>query len=484
MDAYRIFTGGDVTSYVDYHDGWDGGIDFYAVEITVDVKTYVALRNRGIIEDVCSQITAAFNDSMGNIRDSVRSVSLTPSATTIVDERKISEPSSYWKVGYYKVFISHVSKYKGSASNLKLMLEPYGISAFVAHEDIKPTKEWEVEIERALFSMNALCAILTPDFNKSSWCDQEVGYAFGRNILCIPIDKGQLPYGLFGKIQALKSEGKNAQQIAESVFNAYIAGYLDAMFNLHNLFGGYDKDRFWNAMAFLRAGLDSNLEQSSGSPLVGIGTEHTFKLNNHMKLFADLAYQFTSSEFRGKSEEIHSKHSGSNGWFDLNVGIQYEFGRNTWDKPGEKRVHGLGLTVQGSHNWPRFIVNTGASVVVAFGAKTVLKKAIKEERPDHSDNKSFPSGHASMAFAAARSIDKEFRKDCIWIPIAGYAAATAVGIERIANKHHHWYDVVAGAGIGIGSAELTWWLSDKLFGKGSNVAVGSSGNTVDVVLNL
>ena len=67
MDAYRIFTGGDVTSYVDYHDGWDGGIDFYAVEITVDVKTYVALRNRGIIEDVCSQITAAFNDSMGKI---------------------------------------------------------------------------------------------------------------------------------------------------------------------------------------------------------------------------------------------------------------------------------------------------------------------------------------------------------------------------------------------------------------------------------
>jgi hypothetical protein len=222
MDAYRIFTGGDVTSYVDYHDGWDGGIDFYAVEITVDVKTYVALRNRGIIEDVCSQITAAFNDSMANIRDSVRGVSLTPSATTIVDERKISEPSSYWKVGYYKVFISHVSKYKGSASNLKLMLEPYGISAFVAHEDIKPTKEWEVEIERALFSMNALCAILTPDFNKSSWCDQEVGYAFGRNILCIPIDKGQLPYGMFGKIQALKSEGKNAQQIAESVFNAII----------------------------------------------------------------------------------------------------------------------------------------------------------------------------------------------------------------------------------------------------------------------
>ena len=113
-----------------------------------------------------------------------------------------------------------------------------------------------------------------------------------------------------------------------------------------------------------------------------------------------------------------------------------------------------------------------------------LKAMIKEERPDHSDNQSFPSGHAAMAFAAARSIDKEFRKDCIWIPIAGYAAATAIGIERVASDRHHWYDVMAGAAVGYGAAELTWWLSDKMFGKGSNVAVGSSGNTLDVVYNF
>lgn len=237
-EAYRIFTGGDVASFVINHDNWDGGMDLYAVEITIDVKTYVALKNKGVVEDVCGQIAAAFNDSMNNTPDSVRGVSLTPSSTTTFDERKIAEPSSYWKVGYYKVFISHVTKNKSSASNLKMMLEPYGISAFVAHEDIKPSKEWEVEIERALFSMNALCAILTPESIKSSWCDQEVGYAFGRGVLCIPIDKGQLPYGMFGKIQAIKSEGKNAQQIAESVFNAIVdndksrADYTHTLMNL------------------------------------------------------------------------------------------------------------------------------------------------------------------------------------------------------------------------------------------------------------
>lgn len=221
-DAHRIFTGGDVSSYVIAQDDWDNESDIYAVRITIDVKTFVQLNNNSLIKRITDQIETAFNDCMRGIGDSVRNVTVVPSSSTTIDERKLSEPSSYWKVGYYKVFISHVSKYKSSASNLKLMLEPYGISAFVAHEDIKPSKEWEVEIEKALFSMNALCAIITPDFNKSYWCDQEVGYAFGRNVLCIPIDKGQLPYGMFGKIQAIKSDGKNAQQIAERVFNAII----------------------------------------------------------------------------------------------------------------------------------------------------------------------------------------------------------------------------------------------------------------------
>ena len=136
------------------------------------------------------------------------------------------------------------------------------------------------------------------------------------------------------------------------------------------------------------------------------------------------------------------------------------------------------------HNWSRFLVNTGASVVVAYAAKTALKAVIKEDRPDHSDNKSFPSGHAAMAFAAARSVDKEFRGESFWISVAGYAAATAVGVERVVSDRHHWYDVVAGAALGYGSAELTWWLSDKFLGKGSNVAVGCTGNTVDVKYNF
>ena len=262
--------------------------------------------------------------------------------------------------------------------------------------------------------------------------------------------------------------------------HSFIALYADMLFNLHNMIGGYDAYRKWNTIVYPRMGLAKNFAADfEECPIMGLGAEQTYKVNDKIKLYADVAYQVTTGGFL--DGKFDTGRDGSNGWFDINVGVQYELGQTIgWNKPGEKH---LAKTV-GGHNWPRFIVNTGASVVVAFGVKTALKAMIKEERPDHSDNKSFPSGHAAMAFAAARSIDKEFRKDCIWIPIAGYAAATAIGIERIANKHHHWYDVVAGAGLGFGAAELTWWLSDKMFGKGSNVAVGSSGNTVDVVYNF
>lgn len=263
--------------------------------------------------------------------------------------------------------------------------------------------------------------------------------------------------------------------------HGFVSLYADMFFNLHNIIGGYDKSRKWNAIVFPRMGLAENFSSSySECPILGIGTEQTYKINNRLKLYADFSYQVTTGGF------LDGKFSGDkglshNGWFDINVGVQYDLGQNKWYKPGERRS---ATHWEGGHNWPRFILNTGASVAVAFGAKSALKAMIKEERPDHSDNKSFPSGHASMAFAAARSIDKEFRKDCIWIPIAGYAAATAIGIERVASDRHHWYDVVAGAGLGFGAAELTWWLSDLCFGKGSNVAVGSSGNTVDVVYNF
>lgn len=258
---------------------------------------------------------------------------------------------------------------------------------------------------------------------------------------------------------------------------------IDAMLNLTNVVSGYDPERKWHTTGYVRAGIITQFVEGSGSPLMGVGLEETYRLNDKWSLFGAAGYQVSTSEGMGVSTTGMEVATGSNGFFDIDFGVRYDLGRNKFyrDEASKKKAYGQPVT---GHNWQRFAVNTIASVGVAYAGKTVLKALIKEERPDHSDNKSFPSGHASMAFAAARSIDKEFRKDNIWIPIAGYAAATAVAVERVARDRHHWYDVVAGGAVGIGAAELTWWLSDKFLGTGKNLSVGTSGQTIDVTYNF
>lgn len=132
------------------------------------------------------------------------------------------ERISFWKQGYLRLFLSHVSQQKEVASKLQEKLEDYAISAFVAHEDIEPTKEWQDEIELALSSMDALVALLTKGFKESRWCDQEVGVAIGRKVIVIPIRDGIDPYGFIGKFQGISANKKNVSTICGEIFSVLL----------------------------------------------------------------------------------------------------------------------------------------------------------------------------------------------------------------------------------------------------------------------
>ena len=83
---------------------------------------------------------------------------------------------------------------------------------------LSPQRNGQDEIEKGLFSMEALVAIFTPGFD-SNWTDQETGIAIGRdNVLIIPIMKGLAPYGFIGKFQGLQGEGKTVNQVADGIF--------------------------------------------------------------------------------------------------------------------------------------------------------------------------------------------------------------------------------------------------------------------------
>lgn len=111
--------------------------------------------------------------------------------------------SRVWGNEGYRVFLSHKNEVKKETAKLKEQLKLFGVSGFVAHEDIHPTKEWRNEIENALFSMDAFVTLLTEGFHDSDWTDQEVGVAFGRGVPIIPVKLGKDPYGFIGKFQAL-----------------------------------------------------------------------------------------------------------------------------------------------------------------------------------------------------------------------------------------------------------------------------------------
>lgn len=125
---------------------------------------------------------------------------------------------NFWKPGYFKLFLSHISSYKVKASALKLSLEKYCISWFVAHEDIEPTKDWEYEIEKWLFTMDALCALLIEGFDTSNWTDQEVGAAIGQKKLVIPIIRDLNPYGFIWKYQGFRAKQKTIVEVADAIF--------------------------------------------------------------------------------------------------------------------------------------------------------------------------------------------------------------------------------------------------------------------------
>lgn len=119
--------------------------------------------------------------------------------------------------------------------------------------------------------------------------------------------------------------------------------------------------------------------------------------------------------------------------------------------------------VKGKHNWKDAALIYGTTIAVTTAVVFPLKKLTKEERPDHSGFNSFPSGHTAISFASAEFLRQEYKDTSPWIGYAGYAVATATGVLRMYNNKHWLGDVVAGAGIGIASAKLSYLLYDKVF---------------------
>lgn len=99
----------------------------------------------------------------------------------------------------------------------------------------------------------------------------------------------------------------------------------------------------------------------------------------------------------------------------------------------------------------RGLLDGGLSVGAGGVGALAFKELVHERRPDGSDRRSFPSGHAAVSFAAAASLEKRYG----WqVGLPATLLAAFVGVARVEGRKHYWHDVLAGAAIGEASGLL------------------------------
>ena len=111
------------------------------------------------------------------------------------------------------------------------------------------------------------------------------------------------------------------------------------------------------------------------------------------------------------------------------------------------------------------------SVIIAAGATEAFKIIFNRKRPDekyadvypyqYETGHSFPSGHASLAFATATSLSIEYKKWYVVVP--AYVWAIGVGYSRLYLGEHYPTDIIGSAFTGVGSAFVSHWISKKIF---------------------
>ena len=169
-----------------------------------------------------------------------------------------------------------------------------------------------------------------------------------------------------------------------------------------------------------------------------------------------------------------------------------------WDREGVNNGFNIPTTVFQSGNViGNFVFQIGAGFATystgkAFGNKKLayagrdivraqllsqamvqsLKYTIRRERPDASNDKSFPSGHAASGFATATVLHRYYG----WkVGVPAYALGGYIALARMSWNRHHATDVVMGAGFGIASARtVTMKMAQQQFSVGVQPQVGGA----------
>jgi hypothetical protein len=300
-------------------DNWNGGTFGHAIYLIIPETLYLSfIKNKDSLQN---QLREDINKLHNIENEYIAQVFLEMEIAEDQDWRKESgllmtgqrtiaseAASRVWGDEGYRVFLSHKNEVKKETAELKEKLKLFGISGFVAHEDIHPTKEWQDEIENALFSMDAFVALMTEEFHDSIWTDQEVGVAFGRSVPIISIKLGKDPYGFIGKFQALScSWDSAAKEIVKLLLKheRMLGAYIKAVENCSSFDNG-------NILAEIL----SNIDRLSNQQVARLVTA----FNNNNELRGSFGFNGKKPGYYGEGLPFHLKRLTGQNWQLLRAG--------------------------------------------------------------------------------------------------------------------------------------------------------------------
>jgi hypothetical protein len=118
--------------------------------------------------------------------------------------------------------------------------------------------------------------------------------------------------------------------------------------------------------------------------------------------------------------------------------------------------------VKTEHHFKEHLMVEACSIIITGGIGFAMRLISKPITEYNTHNTEFPSGHTANAFRGAEILHHELQDRYPLLSYSGYVVAASVGVLRIYNKDHLLTQVLAGAGLGMLSTKLTYWIFNKV----------------------
>lgn len=110
------------------------------------------------------------------------------------------------------------------------------------------------------------------------------------------------------------------------------------MFNLSNLFMGYNPERVWNISPFIGGGMARNMSVNRYVMQLSAGINSSWRLCRNLDLYAEAGWNRMEDNFDGNEmAQLSNSHHGR-GWEDKDnhlyaeIGLTFKLGKATWNK--------------------------------------------------------------------------------------------------------------------------------------------------------